>query len=356
VAEVIPQLPVPLGKSQISGLAFKVRDRLLVSTDAKKGVVRNNKVFEFDFQGHLTAQTTGSGNPPPTSPIFQGIEGLAQTTSGAVAASSFVAGRILFLDNDLNLTQRQELDYKFGLGLLDFFGLAWDASLSEHLILSEAIDPVDRRFISAVSPSLNATRKLFEVDALTVRLTCLPKERLIAVSHKKDPNSSDPKNIPAIRLHDHKGIVKEEINLNNFFDTLGNPIGIAYIPQSDSFAVRFGQEDKQLIIVTRKGVKSGSVPAPPEIKAINGFTFFNPDHPSGGQFVFLDRPNQRAILTDFQGKRVGSFVTRGATSRNPNEDLNLVQPFPISSITSGPDAGAFALIDLGSFEIVVFHL
>ena len=111
-----------------------------------------------------------------------------------------------------------------------------------------------------------------------------------------------------------------------------------------------------MIIVTRKGVKSGSVPAPPEIKAINGFTFFNPDHPSGGQFVFLDRPNQRAILTDFQGKRVGSFVTRGATSRNPNEDLNLVQPFPISSITSGPDAGAFALIDLGSFEIVVFHL
>jgi hypothetical protein len=74
------------------------------------------------------------------------------------------------------------------------------------------------------------------------------------------------------------------------------------------------------------------------------------DAGQGGRLLVLDHPfvGEHAYVTDLDGTLLASFSYR--------EQLGVIRPFELAAITTGPDAGAFALVDDYASEIVVFNL
>jgi hypothetical protein len=81
---------------------------------------------------------------------------------------------------------------------------------------------------------------------------------------------------------------------------------------------------------------------------IAAVTFFNPGHPSGGQFLVFDNTQGLAVITDFNGNRLDDFSIKKA--------FGVLNPSAVTAITTGSDAGAFALANSENSEIVVFRL
>jgi len=194
-----------------------------------------------------------------------------------------------------------------------------------------------------VRPGADAVRRIVEVDAGTGRMTYLPDERLIAVAHREIPRPPPPKKaMQSIRLYNEQGKLVEEIDVTR----IGHPGGIAYVPTTHQFVVRFAETNKMLTLLTRKGEVVGKIDLTQKVPKFNGFTFFNPSDPSGGQFIFLNTQDGSALITDFEGNKRGTFDQKEVVIVSSN----------ISAITTGPDKGAFAILDGGSQELVVFRL
>lgn len=81
---------------------------------------------------------------------------------------------------------------------------------------------------------------------------------------------------------------------------------------------------------------------------ITAATFFNPAHPSGGQFLVIDGPTNTAVVTDFAGAVLDKFSIR--------DTLGLLTPTAVTAITTTRDAGAFAISNGENSELVVFRL
>ena len=78
-------------------------------------------------------------------------------------------------------------------------------------------------------------------------------------------------------------------------------------------------------------------------------TYFNPDDPSGGEFLVLGGLHTNlALVTDFLGNVKSQFNYRAT--------LGSILPSDISAITSGPQKGALSLMDSNNSELVVFTL
>ena len=101
-----------------------------------------------------------------------------------------------------------------------------------------------------------------------------------------------------------------------------------------------------LTVLTRKGEVVSKIDLSQKVPKFSGFAFFNPSHPSGGQFIFLNTMDGGPLITDFDGNPLGTFKQRELAIVSSN----------ISAITTGADAGAFAILDSGNSELVVFRL
>jgi hypothetical protein len=175
-------------------------------------------------------------------------------------------------------------------------------------------------------------------------MTYVPEEELIAVAHNRDPR--------AILLFNNQGVLVETIIL----DAVGNPLAIAYIPTTGEFAVRVSDPGRAttLFILTRKGEVARTIDlAQPGIRSVAALTFFNPKHPSGGQFLIVDAPltandpiQNLAFVTDFNGVALNKIDYR--------EELGILAPADVSTITTGENEGALAIVDRTSNELVVF--
>jgi hypothetical protein len=296
-------------------------------------------------------QTVGSdgsliGNPVQLVEAIS-IEGLDLAGTTYFAADVF-AGKLFAFDQNLARSQ-PDLDYKLGVGLSNVFGLAWNANTKEHLVLSFSAASPENMQISRVSRSLDTAVRLVDLTASNFkrgrRMTYVTPDNLIAVAHQQTPK--------AILLFNQKGKLAETIDLS----AIGSPVAIAYIPTTNQFAVRVNEAGKAttLFIVSRTGqlVRPMNLTGM-GIRSIVALTYFNSSHPSGGQFFIVDGPLagdpiiNLAFVTDFNGKPL--------TKVNYRDELGVLNPIDVSTITTGPNAGALAIIDRSSNELVVFAL
>jgi hypothetical protein len=140
----------------------------------------------------------------------------------------------------------------------------------------------------------------------------------------------------------------------NLAVTLGNPRAISYIPRTKEFAVLFTATPQPVKILSRRGDLVRTIDLSLKgIGAISALAFFNPNHPSGGQFLMFEGSNRtvqsyRAVVTDFSGNVLSEFNFRNT--------LAVTSPTAAAEITSGPDVGSFSIIDSANNEIVIFSL
>lgn len=327
--EIVPQ--GDLAEIFLTGVTYKAPASLLVSSDD------DETIYELDFDG----TQIGVYTPPPTSPqLLHGIEGLAQTPDGKTIAVGGFDGFLASVDLSNDKPPRALVDYRIGLGLSLPSGLAWDSSANRFLILSFDRQRPEGQFISSVAPTLDSFATAVTVDVQTRKVAFLPDELLIAATHANNPRGI---------LLFKKGQPAGQIDTAPF----GTPIVISFIPQTNEFVLVFRDADatkrRKLFVLTRAGTLSRIIDlGPVGVTRISAVASFNPKHPSGGQFLVIDSTENIGVVTDFAGTKLSQFSVR--------DTLGLLTPTGVSAITSGPDAGAFAISNGENSEIVVFRL
>jgi WD40 repeat protein len=327
VREIVPQ--GDLAFVFLTGVCFRSTGTLLVSSDD------DETTFELDFKGRTIA--TYVGTPPGSQPVVHGIEGLIEVSPRQAAAAGGFDGLLAFFDVRTGLQSNQVADYRIGLGLSLPTGLAWDSTNHRFLLLAFHRQQDLNSFISGVPSRLNDFQPVLQVDELTRRITYLPDEQLIAATHANNPRG--------LLLFDQQGKPAGQINTQ----ALGNPLIVSYIPTTREFVVVFSNQRTRLSVLSRLGTLSRVIDLAPEgVERINAVTFFNPSHPSGGQFLVIDSTTNTGVVTDFVGTKLSKFDVR--------ETLQLLSPTAVASISTGPEAGAFAIANGESSEIVIFRL
>jgi hypothetical protein len=355
-------------------LQYLPGDRLLlVSWDAGSG----SFLCTTDLDGISTA-------PATFVPSATGVgEGVTRLPDGRVVVLEWPQS-LLFFDAALGRLPGLDRHDVIGLGLDTPRGIAWDHGRRRHLVsyrepladpwptavaslpagLSRATKVVDLVHYPGFDP--NAPRYL-NTNAGT---TFLPVESRLVVPSRGLGVPTPPPGVPALPwfrgllLYDPgTGALLEQIDLNGQGDpTLppnarGRPRMAAWIPGASPgtgrFAVSFqgGTEQTKLYFFERDGTPSGGpVELSASLGAIIGLESFEMSHSRRLLIVGLV-PGQSAglrtvLVTDLAGTVLDSF--------DPWVELG-VPGLDVSSITSGPYAGSFAMVD-NQGELVVFCL
>jgi hypothetical protein len=327
--EVVP--PTNIASLLLTGVSFKSQGKLpgnlLLSSDD------DQTIYEIDFKGNLIAtyQDLNSSRRQ----MLHGIEGLAQLSNGQVIAAGNFDGLIAV--TDLNgTTPPTFVDYRVGIGLSLTSGIAWDSTANQFLVIGFDRQRPDSPTISSVPSALNSFQPIVQVDPTTRRLTYIPAEGLIAAAH---PNN--PRGILLFKGPKPAG----QIDTSQLG---GAPRAISFIPTTNEFILVFNNQKSKLSILTREGALSRTIDlAPAGVASIAAVTYFNPNDPSGGQFLVFDNSLNLVVVTDFNGRKIREF-DRAA--------FNVLNPSSVTSITTGPDAGAFALVNSENSELIVFRL
>jgi hypothetical protein len=139
-------------------------------------------------------------------------------------------------------------------------------------------------------------------------------------------------------------------------------LALAYLPATDEFVVAFGGappnqvlERLRLRVISRAGALVRTIDlAATGTAGVNGIEYFEDPQGGGGRLLLISAFG-RMIITDLDGNSrrpdgtlFGEFNSRvrfGLISRND-----------VAAITSGPLAGAFAIVDSSGGEVVIFRL
>lgn len=330
VAEISPNWPSGFETETMGDVMFLSSNRLLVT-----GFFGD--IWTVDFAGNVLAG-------PQIVTGAEGGEGIVQMSDGRIA---YVASPqdLLFFDNNLNRLPSEDRHDVIGLNLNRPRAIAWNSDTNNHLIshLEPPSIGLTASNVAAVPPSLDIATEAIDLVSggflRSAKMTYLPDEHLIAIAHDISPR--------AILLYDNSGSLVEQLSLvpNQ------RPGAITYIPTTAQFGVRVAAELQKLRIYSRTGALVRTIDLSSiGVTTIVGVAFFNPSHPSGGQFLIIDNSltNDRAVITDFNGNLLGEFNYRSA--------LGLPTPTDVSAITTGPQAGAFSMVDAEAGEIVIFRL
>jgi hypothetical protein len=332
VREIIPQKD--LSTLFLTGVCFKPPSSLLVSSND------DNLVYELDFVGDVIQVYDGSiqiTGPP----LLHGIEGLAVSPNGIISAASGFDGFIANFSKP-GKPVTQGADYRVGPGLSLPSGIAWDSTEDVFLLLALNRELEGEPAISAIKPSFGGAGTIAQVDSLTRKITYLPDEQLIAATHTNNPRG--------ILLFDRQGQTVGQISTSQF----GIPQVISYIPATREFVLVFRDtqdpgKSRKLFLLTRTGALSRIIDLTQAgASKITAATFFNPDDPTGGQFLVMDGNTGAAFVTDFTGATLRQFSVR--------DELGILAPTAVTAITTGYDAGSFAVTNGETSEIVVFRL
>lgn len=335
VAEIFPNWPPAYAGALIGDVAFLSPNRLLVT-------LFDSTIWTIDFTGNVVAG-------PQTIAGVVGFEGIVQMSDSRIVAVAYPQS-LLFFDSSLNRLPDLDRNDFIGLNVNRPSGVAWNTTTNQHLVghdfgisASPGIDTLPTTLDSA-SPVVNLSSfPQFR------RMSYIPGEQLIAVAHTNSPR--------AILLFRNDGTLDSQIDLSpgSLGQNFGGLIGVAYIPATNQFAVRFQgagpdplPERRKLRIISRTGtlVRTIDLTCTGTVD-IAGLDYFNPSDPSGGQFIIIGSSG-RVLITDFNGNLVSEF--------NSRVKLGLLLPTDIAAITTGPQAGAFSIVDSTTGEILVFRL
>jgi hypothetical protein len=310
-------------------VAYLSPNRLLVT-------FYNEEIWTIDFAGNIVSgpiSLTGSG----------GFEGIVRVRDRVVVAG--FPQPLYFFDRDLNRLPGRDRNDVVGLNLNTPHGVAWNSDTGRFLVNAQVA--LNERVISDISPALDAAQQVADLSAdgfpRPRAMSYLPAEHLIAVAHANVPR--------AILLYRNDGTLDSQINVAGL--GLGNLFGLAYIPTTNQFAAVFNnpadpQENRRLRILSRTGALERTIDlACTGARGVSAVEFYNPAHPSGGQFLVVASSN-RVLRTDFDGNLLGEL--------NSRTHLGVLTPADITAITTGPQAGAFAMTDSSGGELVVFRL
>ncbi|HYX30733.1 MAG TPA: hypothetical protein VE863_19510 [Pyrinomonadaceae bacterium] len=338
--EIVPEPDV--AQLFLTGVSFNfppnLRETFLVSSDD------DNVIHELDFAGTQVGQFTATARQTG----FIGLEGIVSVAPNEIAAANGFAG-LLEVFNPIGVPQ--VVDYRIGLGLSLPNGLAWDSTTNEFLIFGlDRLRP-DARFVARLATPLDSFRLAIGTDLFARKVTYLPDEQLIAVGHAN--NAKD--NVPAgILLFNEQGQSAGVIPTGNVNKTA--PVILTYLPETREFGVVFRKDDKthppsKLRRLQRDGTDTGASIdfGLADIQKISAVTFFKPTSTGAGQFLVFDNTQDMFVVTDFNGAKLnGPFSIR--------DTLRVLNPTAVTAITTGPDAGAFAISNGENSEVVVFRL
>ena len=333
--QVVAEIPVLHSSTVAIGVAFLPPDRLLVTNDL-------NEIWILDFDGNPVA--------PPVATELLPAEGIVGLADGRIVTGE--GAQLRFYDAELNRRPQDDQDGGTRIGLLFPMSVAWNSDTHEHLVVAfdESFGNTGNSFLSlqvaAVPLSLDASRPVVDLSGGPFRspkATYMPDENLIAVGLRK--SGSPP---PQIAFYDNNGALLELIDASAI-GGLGFLSRITYIPTTREFAVVELTQRSKLKMLTRTGALAREIDlASIGINSIFALAYFNPLHPSGGQFLIFAE-SDRAVITDFGGNLMSEF--------NFRDELELQTVMGASAITTGPLAGAFAAVEsTDSSPLVVFQL
>lgn len=341
VSEVYrPDWPPSFFETAIGDVAYLAPNRLLI-TDYNAGI------WTMDFNGNIL-----SG--PVTLPA--GGEGIVQMSDSRIVTVTFPQS-LLFFDSNLNRLPGSDRNDIIGLNLNTPGGLGWNPDTNE-LLVAHGLPSVSTPAISSVPISLDSATPV--VDSSTFPsgqpLTYLPGEHLIAMTH------GNPR---AIVLFNSNGTFNSQIDLSPaaLGQNLGGPAGITYIPTTDEFVVAFngaGNDPNRAVVRRTLYVlsRSGALVRTLDLAAtgtggIGGLDYYV-DASGNERFIILASAG-RVITTDLNGNSRNSsgFVMFEFNSR---VKLGMVGRVDIAAITTGPLAGAFAIIENKGSEVVIFRI
>ena len=353
VAEISPNWPPPppsdpdnpiYDTSFIGDVAFLAPNKLLVTFYA-------NVIWTIDFAGNVLSgpQVVAGAN---------GFEGIVQIKDDRIVTVNYPQ-RLMFFDQNLNRQPESDRNDLIGLNLNTPSGVGWNSDTNQLLVAHDTTLNL-MAGIASVPASLTSATPLVDLGAfpLSRRVTYLPAEHLIAVTHASAPR--------AIELFNANGTFNSLIDLSPpaLGQNLGNPGAITYIPTTNEFAVSFSgigsavnqaAERRRLRVLSRAGTLVDTIDLTcTGVGGIADFAYFDDPMGGGGRFIILGSGG-RVFVTDLGGnpRNAGGGLYREFNSR---VKLGLVSPNGITAITTGPFSGAFAAVDNAGGEVVVFRL
>jgi hypothetical protein len=327
-AEIFPDAPARC--RELGGVAYKKSGRLLVSD------YNANTIDTLDLAGHVVAPQVGVAGG-------LALEGVVQLKDGRVVSCDYSSGRLLYFDSSLGRLAADDRSNHIGFGLSVPTGVAWDSDANRHLVLHGLA--LLRPAVAAVPASLNSASAVIaslSSDGFNFpdRLSYMPDEHRIVIGHRAAPRG--------VLLYDGAGGFAELVNVPP--PPGGTLRGLEYIPTTQQFAGRVGT-NALMRIFSRTGAPIRTIDLTPAgIVAVGGTAYFDPTHPTGGRFLVLDgsTATHRAIVTDFDGLLLSDFSYR--------DKLNALVAADVAYISTGPQAGAFSLVDSDNSELIVFSL
>ena len=305
VKEIIPVLPPPVAAElgEFWGIGFQTPNTLLCSG--------GYYLWKMDFNGNPTA------GPVASEDLSDSFEGVTQLPNGYIAAANGY-GKLRYFDFNLNRLARLDRDYTIGLGISSPTGLAWNNNTKQFL-LSEPNLP--GAALWTVPQTLKTKTKT--VDLTTVLLPNPPEGENPHLDYWRFRQM----------IYVAGEIVLSYVNASRSgipsrarivsFDTAGNVVGyqrlfdwnltpnqvspgppFSYIPPNGGgpgqYVMRSANPAYVLdFIWAVDGILSRQVSLQPTgTPGIGPAEFFNPAHPTGGQFLLFGGPGRRALVTD----------------------------------------------------------
>lgn len=321
-------------------------NRLLLSAYHPDGL------WIIDFSGNIVSGPLATGADGTG-------EGLVRLDDGRVVATSYPQNLLVF-DKNLNRQATDDRQDLIGLNLSVPNGIAWDSN-ADRLLVTHDTNLNLNAAVSGFSTALNTATPIVNLSSfgLTRQTAYVPQDDLIAVLRFGVPNDR------AILLFNANGSLNSQISLSptSLGQNFGQPFALAYLPVTDEFVVGFGGvpgpdqpfERLRLRVISRTGTLVRTIDlAGTGTAGVNGLEYFVDPLTGAGRLLLISAFG-RMIITDLDGN---SRRTDGISFRefNSRVKFGLITRNDIAAITSGPLAGAFAIVDSNGGEVVIFRL
>jgi hypothetical protein len=341
VAEITPNWPVGTATEFMADVAFLAPNKLLVT-------FYDNSIWTIDFNGNVVAG-------PQVYPGANGFEGLVRLGDGRFVGVGYPQS-LLFFDSNLVRQPQNDRNDIIGLNVNGPIGIAWNSDTNRHMIVHDlqTLNNVSIGTVSSIPVSLDSATlfKDLGADGFVVprRATYLPAEHLFGVVHINGPR--------AILLFNPDGTFNSQVDLSpaTIGQNLGGATTVEYMPSTNEFAVTFNgnptpsppAERRRIRIVSRTGALVRTVDLTcTGTTGVAGLAYFDDPGGGGGRFIILASAG-RVLVTDLNGNLLREF--------NIRVKLGLASGSDIAAITTGPQAGAFSVVDSNGSELVVFRL